>query len=78
MVVDENNIIRYLEIVPMSQLPNFEAAYDTARRIVSRTQRIGMAMVKTLAYLHVLALALLVGKVVFLVLCHCPGFGSCP
>ena len=33
MVVDEQNIIRYIEIVPMSQLPDFEAALEAARRV---------------------------------------------
>lgn len=36
MVVDEENIIRYMEIVPMSQLPNFEAAFDAARRVLGQ------------------------------------------
>ena len=33
MVVDERNIVRYSESVPMSQLPDFTAALDAARRI---------------------------------------------
>ena len=36
MVVDEENIIRYIEIVPMSQLPNFAAALDAAKRVLGR------------------------------------------
>jgi len=35
-VVDEENIIRYIEIVPMSQLPNFRAAFDAARRVLGQ------------------------------------------
>lgn len=34
MVVDEDNVIRYIEIVPMSQLPNFAAAFEAARRVL--------------------------------------------
>ena len=34
MVVDEENIVRYIEIVPMSQLPNFPAAFEAARRVL--------------------------------------------
>ncbi len=37
MVVDADNIVRYLEIVPMSQLPNVAAAMDAARRLLSVT-----------------------------------------
>jgi thioredoxin-dependent peroxiredoxin len=36
MVVDEENIVRYIEIVPMSQLPNFPAAFDAARRVLGQ------------------------------------------
>lgn len=36
LVVDEENIIRYIEIVPMSQLPNFRAAFDAARRVLGQ------------------------------------------
>ena len=36
MVVDEDNIVRYIEIVPMSQLPNFPAALDAARRVLGQ------------------------------------------
>ena len=35
LVADRQNIIRYVEIAPMSQLPNFEAAYDAARRVLT-------------------------------------------
>ena len=31
VVADSDNVIRYIEFVPMSQLPNFERAYDAAR-----------------------------------------------
>lgn len=34
MVVDERNVVRYIEIVPMSQLPNFAAALAAARRVL--------------------------------------------
>ena len=34
MVVDEENVVRYIEIVPMSQLPNFQAAFEAARRVL--------------------------------------------
>lgn len=33
-VADSDNVIRYLEIVPMSQLPNFQRAYDAARNVL--------------------------------------------
>lgn len=33
MVVDERNVVRYSESVPMSQLPDFTAALDAARRV---------------------------------------------
>ena len=33
MVVDERSVVRYSESVPMSQLPDFTAALDAARRI---------------------------------------------
>ena len=38
MVVDGDNVVRYIEIVPMSQLPNFSAALETARRILAQNQ----------------------------------------
>ncbi len=38
LVVDEQNVIRHLEIVPMSQLPNFQAAFDAARRVLQLTK----------------------------------------
>lgn len=34
MVVDQENIVQYIEIVPMSQLPNFSGAFDAARRVL--------------------------------------------
>ena len=37
LVLDENSIIRYVEIVPMSQLPNFEQAYRAVRRILPKS-----------------------------------------
>ncbi len=37
-VADADNVIRYIEIVPMSQLPNFERAYDAARNVLNSTQ----------------------------------------
>ena len=33
-VADSDNIIRYIEIVPMSQLPNFDRAYAAARNVL--------------------------------------------
>ena len=36
IVLDENSIIRYVEIVPMSQLPNFEHAFQAARRLLAK------------------------------------------
>ena len=37
IVLDEDSIIRYVEIVPMSQLPNFEQAYRAVRRILPKS-----------------------------------------
>ncbi len=37
MVVDADNVVRYLEIVPMGQLPNIAAAMDAARGLLSLT-----------------------------------------
>ncbi|UCE62971.1 MAG: redoxin family protein [Nitrospirota bacterium] len=37
-VADSDNVIRYIEIVPMSQLPNFERAYEAARNVLNSTQ----------------------------------------
>ncbi len=37
IVLDENSIIRYVEIVPMSQLPNFDQAYRVVRSLISQT-----------------------------------------
>ena len=34
MVVDERNVVRYSESVPMSQLPNFTAALTAARWVL--------------------------------------------
>jgi thiol peroxidase len=34
IVADAQNIIRYVEMVPMGQLPNFEAAYAAARKVL--------------------------------------------
>jgi thiol peroxidase len=34
MVVDEQNVVRYIEIVPMSQLPNFAGVLTAARRVL--------------------------------------------
>jgi len=34
MVVDERNIVRYIEIVPMSQLPDFASLLAAARRVL--------------------------------------------
>ena len=37
IVADEDNVVRYLEIVPMSQLPDIAAAMDAARGLLSLT-----------------------------------------
>ena len=37
IVLDEDSIIRYVELVPMSQLPNFEQAYKAIRRILPKS-----------------------------------------
>ena len=37
IVLDEQAIIRYVEIVAMSQLPNFEQAYRVVRSLIPRT-----------------------------------------
>ncbi|GJL56815.1 MAG: hypothetical protein NPIRA02_39470 [Nitrospirales bacterium] len=34
VVADNDNVIRYIEHVPMSQLPNFENAYEVARKLL--------------------------------------------
>ena len=34
VVADSDNVIRYIELVPMSQLPNFKRAYDAARSVL--------------------------------------------
>jgi thiol peroxidase len=34
IVADTRNIVRYIEMVPMGQLPNFDAAYEAAQRIL--------------------------------------------
>jgi peroxiredoxin len=36
IVADGENVVRYMEVVPMGQLPNFEAAYAAARSILGR------------------------------------------
>ena len=37
IVLDKDSIIRYVELVPMSQLPNFEQAYRAVRRILPKS-----------------------------------------
>jgi thiol peroxidase len=37
IVLDEDSIIRYIELVPMSQLPNFEQAYRAVRRMLPKS-----------------------------------------
>ena len=37
IVLDEDSIIRYVEIVPMSQLPNFDQAYQAVRRLLPKS-----------------------------------------
>lgn len=36
IVADAENIIRYVEMVPLSQLPDFEGAFEAARQILRR------------------------------------------
>jgi thiol peroxidase len=36
LVVDRHNVIRYLQAVPMGELPNFEAAYEAAGKLLPR------------------------------------------
>jgi thiol peroxidase len=35
IVTDADNIIRYVQLVPMGELPDFAAAYDAARRLAA-------------------------------------------
>jgi thiol peroxidase len=35
IVADAENVIRYVQLVPMGELPNFDAAYDAARRLAA-------------------------------------------
>jgi len=35
--LDAEGIVRYLEMVPMSQLPNFDQAYRIARALLGST-----------------------------------------
>ena len=37
IVLDEDSIIRYVEIVPMSQLPNFRQAYRVVRSLIAQS-----------------------------------------
>ena len=37
IVADGDNIVRYIERVPMSQLPNFDRAYEAAQKILKST-----------------------------------------
>ena len=34
LVADQENVIRYVELVPMSQLPNFDRVFDAARIVL--------------------------------------------
>ena len=36
LVVDRHNVIRHLQVVPMGELPNFEAAYEAAGKLLPR------------------------------------------
>jgi thiol peroxidase len=36
IVADGDNIVRYMQLVPMGELPNFDAAIEAARRIAAR------------------------------------------
>ncbi len=35
ILLDQDSVIRYVEIVPMMQLPNFQQAYQAARQILA-------------------------------------------
>jgi len=35
IVADADNIIRYVQLVPMGELPDFDAAYDAARKLAA-------------------------------------------
>jgi thiol peroxidase len=35
IVADAENVIRYVQLVPMGELPNFDATYDAARRLAA-------------------------------------------
>ncbi len=37
MVLDADSIIRYIELIPMNQLPNFEQAYQMVRRLLPKS-----------------------------------------
>ena len=36
LVVDRDNVIRHLQLVPMGELPNFDAAYEAAGKLLPR------------------------------------------
>ncbi|HSE57408.1 MAG TPA: redoxin family protein [Nitrospiraceae bacterium] len=36
LVVDRHNVIRYLQLVPKGELPNFDAAYEAAGKLLPR------------------------------------------
>jgi thiol peroxidase len=37
LVVDRHNVIRYLQLVPIGELPNFEAAFEAAGKLLLRS-----------------------------------------
>ena len=39
IVADRDNTVRYIERVPMSQLPNFDRAYEAARKTLNSTNQ---------------------------------------
>lgn len=39
VVADSDNVIRYIELVPMSQLPNFDRAFDAARSVLKSREQ---------------------------------------
>ena len=39
IVADDKNVVRYMEQVPMSQLPNFNRAYKAARKVLNSQHR---------------------------------------
>lgn len=38
IVADEDNVVRYFQLVPMGELPNFEAAFDAVKHLLNRSR----------------------------------------